>query len=122
MVELLSPVRFKYVGRVDNVINSGGVKIAPEKVELKLAQSMKGTFIISSEPHETLGEQVILVVEGNEAPDKVSLARMMTFLEPYERPKKVYTVSQLPYTDTGKIKRKGIQALLGKSQTSLNQK
>ena len=113
LVTLISPTSFIWIGRADFVINTGGVKIHPEEVERKLESLLKIPFIISSETDEILGEKVVLVVEskGDEKPD---YSQIFSFLLPYERPKKVYTLSQFPYTETGKIKRKQIQEVIRK--------
>ncbi|MFQ6678781.1 MAG: enolase C-terminal domain-like protein, partial [Fidelibacterota bacterium] len=65
IVELINETSFKWLGRFDNVINSGGVKIIPEVLEAKLAPVMYNRrFFITGEPDDSLGEKVVLVVEG----------------------------------------------------------
>lgn len=112
LVELISPISFKWLGRYDFVINSGGIKLHPESIEKKLSPYLKNAFIITSEPDETLGERVILVME--ESNEKVDYKEAFAHLELYERPKKVYTLSQFPYTETGKIKRAQICEVIRK--------
>ncbi|QIE60828.1 AMP-binding protein [Rasiella rasia] len=104
LVELHSPSSFTWLGRFDNVINSGGVKHFPEAIEKSLGSYIDCSFIIAAEPDETLGERVILIFEGNgeEIPD---FKEAFSHLEAYQRPKKVYRLSKFPYTETGKIKR-----------------
>ncbi|MEZ4873906.1 MAG: AMP-binding protein [Flavobacteriaceae bacterium] len=114
LVELISPLSFVWLGRFDFVINSGGIKINPEAVERKLEPFLKMPFIIASEKDEALGEKVILVVEETEIVEKPNYAEVFGHLPTYERPKKVYTLSQFPYTETGKIKRSQIQEVLRK--------
>jgi len=65
VVELKSATEFEFVGRHDNIINSGGIKIFPEKVEQSLIPIIKERFIISGLPDEKLGQIVVLVIEGN---------------------------------------------------------
>ncbi|MAO07455.1 MAG: O-succinylbenzoic acid--CoA ligase [Alteromonas sp.] len=111
LVELISPISFKWLGRYDFVINSGGVKLNPETIERKLRSKISCPFIIASEEDPALGQKVILVVEDtSETPS--DYAEIFTVLEPYERPKKVYTLSKFPYTETGKIKRSQISEVL----------
>lgn len=69
LVSLSNPTAFRWLGRWDNIINSGGVKIIPETVEKLIADwmiqtSMHRRFFIAATPHPTLGSQVTLVVEG----------------------------------------------------------
>ncbi len=103
VVDLLSETRFKWLGRADFVINSGGVKIHPEQVEQVLDLVIDAPFFVTSMPDETLGEKVVLVIEGNEDSfpeiDYVGL-------DPYEIPKEIFFVKEFSYTTTGKINRK----------------
>lgn len=113
LVELHSTVSFTWLGRYDNVINSGGFKIKPESVEATLSRFIDVPFIIASEKDEDLGERVILILENSlesvPAPDYSSA---LSALASHERPKRIYTVSQFPYTSTGKIKRGDVLQIL----------
>lgn len=103
VVDLLSNTRFKWQGRADFVINSGGVKIHPEQVEQVLDLVIDAPFFVSSIPDEALGEKVVLVIEGNE---DIFPEIDYVGLEPYETPKEIFFVKELSYTTTGKINRK----------------
>src|SRR5690606_13781793 len=105
VVELLSPISFKFMGRIDNVINSGGVKVHPEMVEEKLSPYIKLPFFIASEENDALGEQVVLIVESEQRLQFEDFPNIFEALSPYEKPKKIQTLPQFSYTDTGKIKR-----------------
>jgi O-succinylbenzoic acid--CoA ligase len=56
---------FTVMGRLDNVIISGGVKFFPEEMERRLSQVILQPFYISSIPDEVLGQKIVLVVEGD---------------------------------------------------------
>lgn len=112
LVELYSPIAFQWLGRHDNIINSGGIKIKPEVVEAKLSKMLKLPFIISSESDSELGQRVILILESPNGTPKLDYSKLFALLEPYERPKKVYTISEFPYTHTGKIKRGAVVEVL----------
>ncbi|MDC8004876.1 AMP-binding protein [Aureisphaera galaxeae] len=114
LVTLHSPVSFTWLGRIDNVINSGGVKLSPEKIEMKLSQHFDFSFIIASETDEALGQRVILIVEGKDVPSEEVYGKAFESLEKYERPKRIYSLSKFPYTETGKIKRLDVLSLLHK--------
>jgi len=102
IVHLVSPTSFQWLGRYDNVINSGGVKLFPERIEEKLQEAFSVPFFIASEYDEHLGEKVILVVESEE----ITLpATILDVLEKYEKPKKVYFTPNFTRTETGKINR-----------------
>ena len=64
IVEILNATQFVLKGRIDNVINSGGIKIFPEEIEEILAKYISFPFFIASKPDEVLGEKVILVLEA----------------------------------------------------------
>lgn len=102
LVQLLSENEFVFLGRADHVINSGGIKIMPEQVEEQLAPQFQSRFFAAGVPDDTLGEKLVLVVEGEAASDALSFES----LDKYEKPKAVYYIPQFLMTETGKIKRK----------------
>ncbi|MEM8763403.1 MAG: AMP-binding protein [Bacteroidota bacterium] len=107
LVELVSENHFKWLGRIDSVINSGGIKIIPEKVESTLANHLTQRFFITGVPDPTLGQKVVLVVEGEALSDKQSENLKSSFqkLEKFERPKEIISISKFSETPTGKIQR-----------------
>ncbi|OEK08636.1 O-succinylbenzoic acid--CoA ligase [Flavivirga aquatica] len=108
IVKLLSKTEFEWLGRYDNVINSGGIKIFPEQIEIKLQKNIKQRFFVTSIPHKEFGEQVILVLEGQNINISVILKNIKKdmILNKYEIPKQVYSVPQFIETSSGKIQRK----------------
>ncbi|OYX23196.1 MAG: O-succinylbenzoic acid--CoA ligase [Flavobacteriales bacterium 32-35-8] len=109
VVEIHSETEFEWIGRYDNVVNTGGVKVFPEQIENKLAGIIDKRYIIASEPDEVLGEKLILVVE-----DKTNELDPSVFdgLEKFEKPKVVYNLEKFNETGFGKIQRKKTLALL----------
>ncbi|MCF8372915.1 MAG: AMP-binding protein [Bacteroidales bacterium] len=108
MVELLSDNEFKWLGRFDNVINSGGIKIFPEQIEEKISSLIPGNHFISSSLHPALGEKVILVIEGEEpsANEKSNLfENLRKILQRHECPKEISFVERFEFTSSGKINR-----------------
>jgi O-succinylbenzoic acid--CoA ligase len=105
VVELVSPTSFKFLGRIDNVINTGGVKVHPETVEEKLSLHINQSFFIASEKDEALGERVILIIESKKQWQLEDYSEAFEALSTYEKPKKIYSLPQFIYTETGKIKR-----------------
>lgn len=102
IVKLHSPTEFEWLGRIDNVINSGGLKLFPEQIEEKLKGKIPNQFFIASETHDTLGNQLILVIESD---SDILDPKVFKDLEKFEIPKKVYNVPKFKMTSTGKIKR-----------------
>ncbi len=103
IVECFSENEFEWLGRYDNVINSGGLKLFPEKIEAKLQDKIKERFFIASRPHHNLGEQLILVIESNSGAINESVFIGMDKLE---KPKKIYAIDRFEETLSGKIQRK----------------
>lgn len=108
IVALKSKTKFKWLGRFDNVINSGGVKLFPEQIEEKLQNIIDSRFIIASKPDEKLGEQLIIIVENTSIDRQKLLQEIMTCgtLSKFEIPKAVYTINAFVETTNGKIQRK----------------
>lgn len=106
-VEVIDHNRFKWIGRSDFIINSGGIKYNPETIESKLKEQIHCPFIISSMPDSKLGERIILIVQSVQQlnPDFSKLSR-------YETPKEIYYVDQMVYTGSNKINRKATKALI----------
>ena len=109
IVELIDENTFKWLGRQDFMINSGGFKVHPEKIEHHLKKQTDQPLMITSLPDEVLGQKVVLLLEG---------ALMPTFdyttLHPYEKPKKRLNLKKFIYTKNGKIDRKATQKLIEK--------
>ena len=100
IVEMVSPQSFKWIGRFDHVINSGGIKLFPEQLEAKLSKQIAIPFFITGIPDEKLGQKVILVIEGK----SFKLSEVYyTDLEKYEHPKEVFFIPQFTRTQTAKI-------------------
>lgn len=106
IAQLTADGGFHIIGRTDNVINSGGIKIQIEEVERALSLSIP--YAVTGVPHEKFGEIVVLLVEKTIPP---CLHQKITDLPLYWRPKMIYTVEQLPQTPTGKPDRMQIKQL-----------
>lgn len=102
VVQLISEKQFDWLGRFDNVINSGGVKLHPEKIEEKLATSINQRFFVAGIEDNVLGEKLILVVEGKKTHINLSNVKNLT---KYETPKEIFFLDKFIETDTKKIQR-----------------
>ncbi|AEM72002.1 AMP-dependent synthetase and ligase [Allomuricauda ruestringensis DSM 13258] len=107
LVELISKTRFKWLGRYDSIINSGGIKLVPETIEEKLSSVIKSRFFVAGIPDETLGQKLVLVVEGNstDGREQLQAIKESKTLSKYEVPKEVYFVKAFSETATKKINR-----------------
>lgn len=101
--------RFRILGRRDNVICSGGLKIQAEELERKLSPYMRVPYLISSRPDDKFGEIVVLLTEGD-----VDEARQVceSVLPKYHQPRAYVQVARIPLTETGKPARKQAKLLV----------
>ena len=95
-----SPRRFRILGRKDNVVCSGGIKIQIEEVERLLRPHLHVPYMITKAPDEKLGEQVVLLTESKTVGDVLALCRL--HLPKYWVPRRILSVDRLPLTETGK--------------------
>ena len=101
-------VPFKILGRKDNVICSGGVKIQAEEVERMLKVHLCEPYLISKRPDKKFGEVIVLLTEGD-----VETAKTVceSVLSKYQRPKAYIHVSEIPMTETKKPARRQAEIL-----------
>lgn len=108
VVELTDSRHFQLLGRADDVINSGGVKLFPQSIEAKLEKVITGNYYITSVPHESRGQAVVLMIEG-EAPDEDSMRLLEEKIKPvlskFELPAEIRFVTRFSRTESGKVKR-----------------
>lgn len=102
VVQLISNTQFQWLGRFDNVINSGGIKLHPEKIEEKLSELIKERFFVAGIKDEFLGEKLILIVEGES--QEICFSEFKN-ISKYEIPKNIYFVDKFVETETKKIQR-----------------
>ena len=105
IAELNDQGQFRILGRKDNIINSGGVKIQIEQVEATLKKHFHTPFMITSAPDAKFGEIVVLLIENNPG-SRDTYERIQKICEDvlpaYWCPKRVIPVENLPLTETGK--------------------
>ena len=105
VVDLLSSSEFIWKGRIDNIINSGGIKIQVEELESKISNLLlnikcQTKFIITSKSDSKLGDKIVLVSE-----EKLNESFLKDNLSPFEYPKEFLIIDKFPETETGKINR-----------------
>ena len=99
IAELRADGTFRIMGRKDNVICSGGIKIQAEEVERQLRPHLRESYLITKRPDDKFGEVVVLLTEGS-----VDEARQVCerILPKYHQPRVYLHVDQIPLTETGK--------------------
>lgn len=113
VAELLPDGRFRILGRKDNIINSGGIKIQTESVEEALRLVISANFAITSVPDPKFGEAMVLLIVptiGNE-PFRSLEEKIFEILPKYQRPKHILRVEAIPLTGSGKIDRAACRKL-----------
>ena len=108
--------RFKVLGRIDNVIISGGVKIHIEEVEKMLEPIIAPPFAITKKSDKKFGEIVVMVVQGPFTEADLSNIReqIEATLPMYWQPKRYVVIDKIPMTATGKIARSALQDIVEK--------
>lgn len=106
IVELLDDKHFRWLGRHDNVILSGGKKIFPEQLESKTAGLLPYAHYFTATPDDVLGQSVLLVLECPKPEAEVMtevMPLLIQALHPHELPRRVRTVSAFQRTSGGKV-------------------
>ena len=91
---------FRIIGRKDNVIDSGGIKIQAEEVERLLRPYMPEPYLITKRHDGEFGEAVVLLVQSAGVERVREVCRRV--LPKYWQPRCILSVSAIPMTQTGK--------------------
>lgn len=102
---------FRILGRLDNVISTGGIKVLAEEIEQRLRGHIPTPFFITKRKDEKFGEAITLVYErakdtGKETSIKKMREICASLLPKYHIPRYYLKVEHLPLTETGKPKRR----------------
>lgn len=105
VIELVSDSEFKWLGRIDNVINSGGIKLHPEGIEKLLSKYIDTPFFVAGLPDEVLGQKIVLVVEHVTEPEIQNIIDTITDFKKFEKPKTILVSKEFQRTESGKVQR-----------------
>jgi len=105
---------FEILGRTDNVIISGGIKLQIEELERKLSEVLSDPFAITSIPDEKFGEKVVVLIQTQHITIEDFIKKTAHCLHPYEEPKQLICVTEIPMTANGKPDRKAAKILAQK--------
>lgn len=110
LVEMVSEKSFRIIGRIDQVINSGGVKIPLGKIDVEIgdwlaSKAVTQRFFAWGEPDEILGQRLVVYFEGQLPTGTIDefWAFASQRLKTYEKPKEWRYVSEFLETPTAKI-------------------
>ena len=108
---------FRILGRKDNVIDSGGIKIQAEEVERLLRPHLSCGFMITKVSDARLGEAVTLLVESDDVDNILAVCKHV--LSRHWVPRHIFPESHIPITETGKPARAEAEALAKKLRHSI---
>ncbi|MDD6745917.1 MAG: AMP-binding protein [Prevotella sp.] len=103
--------QFRIMGRRDNTINTGGVKVQIEQVEEALRPHLSFPFLISSVPDPKFGERVVMLAASAVTLFSPEIVAAFSPLPPYWCPKQLIQVAHIPLTGTGKPDRAAARRL-----------
>lgn len=104
IAEIREDGKFKILGRKDNVVCSGGIKLQIEQMEVRIASHYDREFALSWLPDEKLGQALVLVYTTKGDGEKIKTI-CEEVLDRVERPKSYIYLSEIPHTETNKIAR-----------------
>lgn len=110
VVRLLPDGRFRILGRKDNIINSGGIKVQTEEVEEVLRSIISVNFAITAIPDTKFGEAIVLILE-KKALSEEEKKQIEQVVPKFQQPKRIVVADAVPLTGSGKIDRKACRAL-----------
>ena len=113
IVGLIDNKHFIWKGRIDNLINSGGIKIIPEELEASITKIIDLKCAVLGVKDEKLGQKIVLIVESEKEvyKDKL-LLDMKENLKAYQVPRKIFIVDKIPRTNSFKIDRSKLEGLI----------
>jgi O-succinylbenzoic acid--CoA ligase len=103
-VNLIDSKHFQYLNRYDFIINTGGIKVNPEEIELKLKPLLKQAFFIWFVKDVHLGQKIVLVVQET-INLKLKKKDFTHYLNKYEIPKKYCQIKDFVLSKSQKIDR-----------------
>jgi len=114
LVEINNKNQFRFLGRLDNVINSGGAKIFPEELEKLVKQNISNEVVFLGIDDDKLGQKLILIIEGENNENLENKIYNLDFQKSFHKPKDIIFVEKIPRTPNGKVNRLALQKLIEK--------
>lgn len=105
LVEIKNNNQFRFLGRIDNVINSGGAKIFPEQLEALVKKEIPCEVVFIGLEDDTLGQKLVLVIEGQKSQEIIDNIATLPFEKSFHKPKEIIFKEKIPRTPNGKINR-----------------
>lgn len=115
LVEIFNENQFKFLGRIDHVINSGGAKIFPEELEALVKKEIPNEVVFLGLKDEILGQKLIAVIEDTESESLLYQLSSINYQQKFHRPKEIIFIDKIPRTPNGKINRIELRRLIDNS-------
>jgi O-succinylbenzoic acid--CoA ligase len=115
LVEIFNENQFKFLGRIDHVINSGGAKIFPEELEALVKKEIPNEVVFLGLKDEILGQKLIAVIEDTESESLLYQLSSINYQQKFHRPKEIIFIDKIPRTPNGKINRIELRRLIENS-------
>ncbi|SDH59049.1 O-succinylbenzoic acid--CoA ligase [Chryseobacterium taeanense] len=112
LVEIKNNNQFRFLGRIDNVINSGGAKIFPEQLEALVKKEIPFEAVFLGLEDETLGQKLVLVIEGEKSQQIIDNIATLPFEKSFHKPKEIIFKEKIPRTPNGKVNRIELKNIL----------
>ncbi len=108
LVQFTGPGSFKWMGRFDNLINSGGIKVVPEEMEKEIRKETGLECAIIGLPDRKLGQRLILVAEKSRIATKEPGVRssLKKLLPAKLQVRDIVLIDKLPRNSAGKLDRR----------------
>lgn len=114
LVELKNEKEFRLLGRIDNVINSAGLKIYPEELENLVKKEITNEVLFIGIKDELLGEKLMAVIEGKEDMRITEKLSTINFPSKNHRPKEIIFLEKFPRIPNGKLDRRQLNITVSK--------
>lgn len=113
IVEIIDDTQFIWKGRIDNLINSGGIKVKPEELEATIAKIIDEECAVIGVKDDKLGQKIVLIIESDKELDTVEISQnLKQHLEDHQIPKKIVITKELPRTSSFKVDRSKLDELV----------
>jgi O-succinylbenzoic acid--CoA ligase len=104
LVNIINSTQFEVLGRMDQVIITGGKKVVADIIEQAISEECASAFFITSLPHPQWGEEMVMIVEsGTEINFEQLKLQLLKKLKPFEIPKRLLHTPTFFRTTLGKL-------------------
>ncbi len=112
LVELKNDKEFRFLGRIDNVINSAGLKLHPEQLENLIKKDIPNEVIFLGIEDVLLGQKLVLIMEGNKSEAIIHKLEKISYPSKNHQPKEVIFIEKIPRIPNGKVDRRELSKII----------